>query len=222
MINYQLSIINLFMHSLEAKLRSETAREARENGAIPGVVYGKDTPSTSVVVNTSDFTRLFREVGQNHVFTLKVGKDSHPVLVQSIQRHPVSGKALHLDFLTIDMKKEIHVKIPVKLVGQSQAVLEGGQLHQVLDAIDVKCLPNDVINAFELDVAGLDHIGKVLHVSDLIVDTKKFQVLSHSEVAIVSVHAIKEIKEETEVVSVEDVGVATAKPETGEESASAE
>lgn len=204
------------MHSLEAKLRSETARETRENGLVPAVVYGKDVPSKSVSVVVGDFTRLFREVGQNHVFTLKVGKDSYPVLVHELQRHPVTGKALHIDFLTIDMKKEVHVKIPVRLIGNSQAVLEGGQLHQVLEAVDVKCLPSDVVDAFELDVAPLDHIGKALHVSDLIVDTKKFEILNHSEDAIALVHAVKEHKEETEVKSVADVGVATAKPETEE------
>lgn len=204
------------MHSLEAKLRSETARETRESGLIPAVVYGKDVPSTSVSVSVSDFTRLFREVGQNHVFTLKVGKDAHPVLVHDLQRHPVTGKALHIDFLTIDMKKEVHVKIPVKLIGISQAVVEGGQLHQVLEAVDVKCLPSDVVDAFELDIAPLDHIGKALHVSDLVVDTKKFHVLNHAEDAIALVHAVKEHKEETEVKSVADVGVATAKPDAEE------
>ncbi|GAB0175077.1 MAG: 50S ribosomal protein L25/general stress protein Ctc [Candidatus Altimarinota bacterium] len=207
------------MHSLEAKLRSETARETRENGLVPAVVYGKDVPSKSVSVSVGDFTRLFREVGQNHVFTLKVGKDSYPVLVHELQRHPVTGKALHVDFLTVDMKKEVHVKIPVRLVGNSQAVLGGGQLHQVLEAVDVKCLPSDVIDAFELDVAPLDHIGKALHVSDLVVDTKKFHILNNPEDAIALVHAVKEHKEETEVKSVADVGVATAKTENTEDGA---
>ncbi len=207
------------MHSLEAKIRTETARDVREGGAIPAVVYGKDVPSTSVTVGTSDFTRLFREVGKNHVFTLKVGKDSHPVLIHEIQKHPVTGKALHLDFLTIDMKAVIHVQIPITLTGVSPAVTAGGQVHQSLQTLDVKCLPADVIDAFELDISSIDHIGKTLHVSDLIVDVKKYQVLSHSEVAIVWVHAVKEVKEETETVSVADVGVATEKKPDEEASA---
>lgn len=213
-------IFNLFfMHSLEAKLRSETAKETRATGAIPGVVYGKDVPSTSIVVNSSEFTRLYREVGQNHVFTLKVEKKDHPVLVHELQKHPVTGKALHVDFLTVDMKAKVHVKIPVRLVGNSQAVLEGGQLHQVLDAVDVKCLPADIVDAFELDISALDHIGKVLHVSDLVVDAKKYEIMNHAEDGIVSVHALKEHKEETEVKSVDDVGVATAKPDAEAEGA---
>ncbi len=173
------------MHSLEAKIRIENARDTRENGGIPGVVYGKDVPSTTVVVSTSDFTRTFREVGRNHVFTLKIGKDSHPVLIQELQKHPVTGKALHIDFLTIDMKATIHIQIPVKLVGISPAVIGGGQIHQSLHAVDIKCLPADVIDGFELDISPLDHIGKSLHVSDLVIDTKKYELLSHPEVAIV-------------------------------------
>lgn len=199
------------MHTLEAKIRTSTARDTRLSGAVPAVVYGKDVPSTMVQVGTSDFTRLFREVGQNHVFTLQVEKKSYSVLVHELQKHPVTGKAQHIDFLVVDMKAEVHVQIPVKLVGTSPAVVEGGQLHQALEAVDVKCLPADIVDAFELDISTLDHAGKTLHVSDLKINTKKFHLLSHAEEAIVSVHAHKEHKLETESVSVADVGVATAK-----------
>lgn len=199
------------MHTLEAKIRTESARDTRESGMIPAVVYGKDVPSTNVMVSISDFTRSFREVGQNHVFTLKVGKDSHPVLIHELQKHPVTGKALHVDFLTVNMKAKIHVQIPVKLVGTSPAVIAGGQIHQTLEAIDVKCLPTDVIDAFELDVSKIEHIGQALHVSDVVIDTKKFEVLSHKEEAVALVHAVREHKVETETASVADVGVATEK-----------
>ena len=199
------------MHSLEAKIRTETARDTRESGSIPAVVYGKDVPSTSVKISPSDFTRTFREVGKNHVFTLKVGKDSYPVLIHELQKHPVTGLPLHMDFLTVDMKAVIHVQIPIVLIGTSPAVVAGGQAHQTLHALDVKCLPGDVIDSFTLDISSIDHIGKTLHVSDLIVDTKKYQVISHAEVAVVWVHAVREQKEDTESVSVADVGVATEK-----------
>ena len=199
------------MHSLEAKIRTETARDTRESGAIPAVVYGKDVPSTSIAVGVSEFTKTFREAGKNHVIDLMVDKKKHSVLIHELQKHPVTGKALHIDFLTVDMKAVIHVQIPIVLVGTSPAVVAGGQVHQSLHALDVKCLPADVIDGFELDISSIDHIGKTLHVSDLVVDTKKYQVLSHAEVAIVGVHAVKEVKEETVVVSVAEVGVATEK-----------
>ena len=207
------------MHTLEAKIRTETARDTRESGAIPAVVYGKDVPSTSVMVSVSDFTRLYREVGRNHVFTLKVGKDTHPVLIQELQKHPVTGRPLHVDFLTVDMKAVIHVQIPIVLTGVSPAVIAGGQVHQSLQTLDVKCLPADVVDGFEIDISSIDHIGKTLHVSDIVIDTKKYQVLSHAEVAVVGVHAVKEVKEETVEVSVADVAVATEKKKDEEAAA---
>ena len=205
------------MHSLEAKIRTESAKEARISGVIPAVVYGKDVPSTMIAVGVSEFIKTFRSAGKNHVITLSVGKKEYPVLVHETQRHPVSGAFLHLDFLTIDMNSEIHVQIPVKLVGVAPAVVAGGELYQNLDVLDVKCLPKDIVDAFELDISGIEQIGTTLHVSDVKVDTKKFHVLSSADEAVVSVHAHKELSEETETVSVDDVGVATAKEKTDEE-----
>ncbi len=199
------------MFSLEAKIRTEVAKIARVDGVIPAVVYGKDTPSTMLTVGVSEFIKVYRESGKNHVITLNVGKKEYNVLVQEAQRHPVTGAFRHLDFLVVDMKTEVHVKIAIKLIGTSPAILEGGQLHQSLDALDVKCLPANIVDAFELDTTSLT-MGHTLHVSDLVVNAKKFTVLSHAEEAIASIHAPKKIQEEDEVVSVGDVAVATAKP----------
>ncbi len=185
------------MFSLEAKIRTEVAKIARVDGVIPAIVYGKDTPSTMLTVGTSEFIKVYREAGKNHVITLNVGKKSYSVLVQEAQRHPVTGSFLHLDFLVVDMKAEVHVQIPVTLVGTSPAVVEGGQLHQSLETLDVKCLPKDIVESFELDISKLDHMEQTLHVSDLKIDSKKFNVLSHAEEAIVTVHAPKKQKDET-------------------------
>ena len=199
------------MFSLEAKIRTEVAKIARVDGVIPAVVYGKDTPSTMLTVGVSEFIKVYRESGKNHVITLNVGKKSYSVLVQEAQRHPVTGAFRHLDFLVVDMKAEVHVKIAINIVGTSPAIMEGGQLHQSLEMLDVKCLPSNIVDGFDLDISGLT-MGHSLHVSDLVVDTKKFHVLSHSEEAIVSIHAPKKAKAEDETTDVAAVAVATAKP----------
>ena len=199
------------MFSLEAKIRTEVAKIARVDGVIPAVVYGKDTPSTMLTVGVSEFIKIYRESGKNHVITLNVGKKSYSVLVQEAQRHPVTGAFRHLDFLVVDMKAEVHVQIAIKITGTSPAIMEGGQLHQSLEMLDVKCLPADIVDAFELDISSLA-MSHSHHVSDLVINTKKFHVLSHSEESIVSIHAPKKQKDEEETVPVADVAVATAKP----------
>ncbi len=184
--------------SLEAKIRKETARECRESGSIPAVVYGKDVPSTSISMNTSEFIKLYRQAGQNHVITLSVEKNKYSVLVHEAQRHPVTGAFLHIDFYVVNMKEKTHVEIPVVLVGTSQAVSEGAELIHSMSHIEVKCLPADIVDSFELDISPLDHSGKVLHVSDIKVDTKKFEILSPMDGAVASVHTHKSQKDAQE------------------------
>ncbi len=189
------------MYTLEAKIRTEIARVHRKSGALPAVVYGKDTPSINLSLNMSEFIKLYRVAGNNHIIELNVEKKKYNVLVHEAQRHPVTGAFLHLDFLVVNMKEEIHVQIPIVLVGTAPAVLEGGQVHQSLQNLDVKCLPANLVESFELDISPLAHTGQTLHVSDLTIDAKKFTVLSHPEEAIVSIHAVKEHKGETETAS---------------------
>ncbi|MBP6981288.1 50S ribosomal protein L25 [Candidatus Gracilibacteria bacterium] len=172
------------MHTLEAKIRTATARDTRESGMIPAVVYGKDVPSTNVMVGTSEFIKLYREVGQNHVFTINLDGKSYPVLVQELQKHPVFGKPLHIDFLTVDMKAPIQVKIPVKLTGISPAILAGGKVNHSVKEVEVRCLPADIVDAFELNVDNLV-AGKALSAADLKLDEKKFSLVTAAKLTIV-------------------------------------
>ena len=172
------------MHTLEAKIRTATARDTRESGMIPAVVYGKDVPSTNVMVGTSEFIKLYREVGQNHVFTINLDGKSYPVLVQELQKHPVFGKPLHIDFLTVDMKAPIQVKIPVKLTGISPAILAGGKVNNSVKEVEVRCLPADIVDAFELNIDNLV-AGKSLSAADLGLDNKKFSLVTPGKLTIV-------------------------------------
>lgn len=183
------------MFSLEAKIRTEGARETREAGLIPAVVYGKDVPSTMIAVGVSEFIKVYREAGKSQLISLSVDGKKYNTLVQEAQRHPVKGSFLHLDFITVDMKSEIEVNIPLTLVGNSPAVIEGATLNQIMNEITVKCLPADIVESFEVDISGLN-LGDVIHVSDLKLG-KKFEIMNNEEDAIVSAHIVhNEIEEE--------------------------
>lgn len=87
------------MHSIEAKIRNTPAGEARANGTIPAVVYGKDVPSTSIAVGVSEFVKIFRVLTKGETLSLTLEKKTYTVRLQEVQRHPVSGAFLHLDFV---------------------------------------------------------------------------------------------------------------------------
>lgn len=187
------------MYSLEAKIRTDDARTTRENGLIPAVLYGKDVPSTKITLGTSELIKVYRDAGKSQLIELTVDGKKYNTLIQEVQRHPVRGNFLHLDFINVNMKEKVEVQIALVLTGNAPAVLEGGQLHQTLTSLTVKCLPKDIVEHFEVDISGLT-MGHTLHVSDLTIDTKKFEVINHAEDPVVSAHAPKkvEIEETTE------------------------
>ena len=195
------------MFSLEAKIRTTAARETREEGLIPAVVYGKDTPSTMIAVGVSEFIKVYREAGKSQLITLSVDGKKYNTLVQEAQRHPVRGNFLHLDFITVDMKSEIEVAIPVVLVGNAPAVMEGGTLNHVLNEITVKCLPKDIVEHFEVDISELK-IGDAIHVSALKLG-KKFEIMNSPDDTVVSAYATR-VVEEAPAESTEEAAAETA------------
>lgn len=183
------------MYSLEAKIRTDDARTTRRSGrVIPAVVYGKDVPSTMVTVGISEFIKVYRETGQAQIIELNVDKKKYNVLVQEAQRHPVTGDFLHLDFINVDMKKEIEIQTPLTLVGEAPAIAEGGQIHQILNELTVQCLPTDIVDTIEVDISSLN-IWDTIHVSS-IKAPKGITIINEGEEAVVNASEMKKIEEE--------------------------
>lgn len=187
------------MYTLEAKIRTEDARTTRDQGMIPGVLYGKDVPSTKISFGVSEFIKVYREAGNSQIIVVTLDGKKYNTLVGEAQRHPVRGNILHIDLINIDMNRALEIEIPIILTGTSPAVIEGGQLHQSLMKLTVKCLPKDIVESFSLDVSTLT-IGHTLHVSDLKIDEKKFTLITPETETIVSAHVVKNLEEETETV----------------------
>lgn len=161
---------------LEAKKREKTgrrvSRRARASGMIPAIVYGHGMESLSVEVNTKTFTKIISsKAGRNVIITLKVeGNEKEgtlPVLAHEIFRDTLRDMIVHIDFYKINMDEELKTKVPVILKGESIGVkLDGGILVHGLREVEVKCLPVNIPDKFEIDVSELK-IGGGYHVSDL-------------------------------------------------------
>jgi large subunit ribosomal protein L25 len=170
--------------------------DVRANKMVPAVVYGHSLAPVHLSVSNSDFLRTFRKSGYTHLVDLTVDGKKHTVLVHEVQKHPVTGNFLHVDFFAVSMKEKIHVAIPVKLIGKSQAALEGAQIEQNLHQIDVKVLPADLVDSFEVDIEKLVKIGDSIHVSDIVAAYPKFEFITPAIDSIVAAHAPKAVVEE--------------------------
>ena len=183
----------------------------RGDKKVPAVVYGHKVTAQAVTVGASELLKVFRKTGKTHIVELVLDGKKQDVLIHDVQRAPVSGDFLHVDFFVVSATEKIHVQIPVHLIGTSPAQVLGGLIEQNMHEVEVKCLPKNLVDAFEADLAKLANLGDILHVKDLGIDEKKFDILSDMEGAIVSIHLPKGVSEEdvapvaaAEVPSIQD------------------
>jgi len=196
---------------LNATVRTDigkgASRRLRHAEQVPAIVYGgKDAPLSIVVEARIVKRALEAETFYSQVITLQVGKKKHDVILKDLQRHPAKGHAMHLDFLRINAKQEITTQIPIHFVNEDTCVgvKAGGKISHNTTEIEVRCLPADLPEFIEVDVAELE-VGNTIHLSDLSVPTNvQFVQLMHGEshdIAIATVNAPKKgtDDEETEV-----------------------
>lgn len=144
------------------------SRRLRAEGHIPGVLYGHGMSPISVTVERRDLRlALSGPAGANTVLALEVDGKSYPAVVKELQRHPIKRTVSHIDFLQVNMNEEITVSVPLRIEGESKAVLAaGGIVDPSVDTIEVLTTPNNMPNEFVVDVTDMD-LGDVIRLSDL-------------------------------------------------------
>jgi large subunit ribosomal protein L25 len=170
------------------KAGKEYARKLRRNGFIPAVLYGPETKTLSLEVEAKSFLALARGgLGENVIVTLLLDdkKDGQRrVLVREVQRDPVRGDILHLDFHQISLTKKLTIEVPIHLVGIPVGVDDGGILQHALRELQIECLPSAIPEKIEVDVSHLK-IGDSVHVGDVTVENA--EILSDAKSSVVSV-----------------------------------
>jgi large subunit ribosomal protein L25 len=180
--------------------RKSIVKQLRDEGKLPGVVYGRKLENKPVYLDSIEFTKTMREVGRNGVITLDVEGSKHSVIVTDIQKDILKDAYIHADFQEVDMNIEIDADVPVRIVGEPLGAKEGGILQHLLRDISVSALPADIPTEIEIDVSELQ-IGDALTVGGY-KEGSTLQINSNSEEVIVSV--IPPTLEEEEETEAED------------------
>jgi large subunit ribosomal protein L25 len=207
-------------YQLAAEPRTDTgkgaARRARAAGRVPAVLYGHGIKPEHLTVDARAFSQTLRSGGANALITLQLGRDRHLALAREIQRHPVRGTYVHVDFLVVRRGEKVTVQVPVHLVGEAPGVVQGGILDQDLHQLNVEAEVTAVPDAVEADVSGLD-VGDVLRVADLKAPAGT-TVLDDPEAPVVSVVAptVEPVEAEEEAAEPEAEAEAEAAGESAE------
>ena len=198
-------------------------KRLRREGIVPGVVYGKGEGSTNVQVDAKTFETLYRAAGKTSVVKFRLPGASRATsgFIKSVQRHPLSGSAIHVDYYLVNLNVEMEVDVPLVFIGEAPAVEEtGGTLLHNLSAIHVKALPNDIPHEVTVDVSVLRTLDVAIHVRDLSLNRDLVQVMTDGETLVATVVPPRvEVEEEPVVAEGEELEGEAAEGGEGESTA---
>lgn len=214
--------------TLAAEHREITGKKVaglRRAGRLPAVVYGHGIASDSITVDAHEFEQLRRHTGPNALVDLSVdGKKAHPVLVHSVQVHPVNRRPLHVDLFLVRMTEELTVDVPLVATGEALAITQhGGTLLHPIESVRVRALPDHLPQSIEYSIESLVDFDTALYVRDLSVPSDVTLLTDGDEiVAKVQAPRVEEepvVAEAVEGEAVEGEAVAPAGAEGTSESA---
>lgn len=146
------------------------SRRLRREGKIPAIIYGGTEQPTSITVSSNEmFKHLKVESFYSHLLTLTLDGNSQQVVLKDLQRHPVSGYAIHADFQRVLADKLLKMHVPLHFIGADVApgVKPGnGIVEHQLNQVEVECLPKDLPEFIEVDLSQLN-VNESVHLSQL-------------------------------------------------------
>ncbi len=198
---------------LHAEKRAEqgkgASRRLRRAGKLPAIVYGVGKEPAAVTLEHNEVIRhLDEESFYSQVLTVDLEGMREKVVLRDLQRHPSKSLVLHMDLQRIDEDEEIRVVVPIHFINEDTCpgVKLGGQVSHQMVEVEVSCLPKDLPEFLEIDMAEME-VGDTLHLSDVKVpEGVQFSILAQegdNDPAVVSIHVARtqEIEEEVEVDS---------------------
>lgn len=207
--------IELVAHKRD--LRGKKVRFLRRKGITPVNFYGHGVESISLQIETPALKKALAQAGMTSLVYLKVdsGKRPHMTIVRGIQRDPVKGELLHVDFYQVRMDKKLKIEVPLVLMGKAPAVKEfGGILVQEMNTVEVECLPANMCHSIEADISNLVNLDQALHVKDLKVG-EGIAIVANAEKVVAKIARLRIEVEAVEAAAPE----AEAEEEVAEEAA---
>lgn len=192
----------VFQAEVRSDLGKGASRRLRRNEAqVPAVVYGGDKAPQSIGLLAKELAKLLEnEAAFSHVIALNVAGATETVLIKALQRHPSKGFVVHADFQRVVAGQKLTAHVPLHFLNEATAVgvkTGGGEISHTISEVEVSCLPKDLPEFIEVDLAKVE-VGQTVHLSDLkLPKGVELVALAHgNDLAVANIHAARVAKEE--------------------------
>ena len=191
---------------MKISFKERPISKKREKEIIPGILYGPGLENVVLEVNSKEFDNIYKEARESSLVSLESseGSKKYLVLINDIQKDPLSGEIIHIDFYQPNLKKRVEVSVPLIFVGLPPAVKElGGTLVKNFSELEVKALPEKLPNEIKVNVEKLITFEDTITIADL-GTIEGVEILKEASEIIALVTPI-DIEEETTKPMEEDV-----------------
>ena len=188
---------------INAEKRNVTGKQVkalRRQGLLPGVIYGRHIESFPIQMDAHDASLILDKLTASSLITINVDGEKYNVLMRDRQRDVIFGDLLHVDFLVVSLTEKLRATIELKLAGEAP-VADNPEVvvTQVLNAIEIEALPQDLPEVIEVDISTLETVDDEITVADLNLG-EDIAILTDPNETIVSVGYVaqEEVAEEEE------------------------
>ena len=183
--------------------KGASRRLRRANERVAAIIYGGSTAPLPIAIEKPSFYKAIEDESfYSSIITINVEGKQEKVVVRDLQRHPFKPLVTHADFLRVSANEEITLTVQLHVVNEENCKgvkAEGGELHIQTTDIEISCLPKNIPDHLDVDVANLG-LGETIHLSDLkLPEGVKSVALAHGEdydQALVSVRHIATYSED--------------------------
>ncbi|AYC31717.1 50S ribosomal protein L25/general stress protein Ctc [Pseudomonas cavernae] len=192
--------------NLNAEARADLGKGAsrrlrRLASLVPAVIYGGDKAPQSISLLAKEVAKLLEnEAAFSHVISLSVDGQAENVVIKALQRHPAKGYVMHADFQRVVAGQKLTAHVPLHFINEETSVgvkQQGGEVSHTISEVEVSCLPKDLPEFIEVDLAKVE-VGQTVHLSDLKAPAGvQLVALAHgNDLAVANIHASRVAKEE--------------------------
>jgi large subunit ribosomal protein L25 len=161
----------LKIEASKREVLGKKTRFMRREGITPAHLFGHGIKSIPLQCDTAKLQRIIARAGMTRLITLEVEgyKEPRSVFIREIQREPVGGGLLHIDFYQVKRTEKIRVDVPIVLIGEAPAMKEKGRtLTHSLTSLSVESLPDKLPPQIEIDLSPLTEVEDAVFVRDLV------------------------------------------------------
>jgi large subunit ribosomal protein L25 len=202
------------------------SRRLRHQGKVPAILYGGHQDAQALVLDQQNLlTMVGNEKFYSSIVQVKIGEKTQEAIVKDIQMHPAKNVVVHVDLQRVVESEKIRIMLPIHFKNETASPgvkVQGGVVSHMRSDVEVTCLPKDLPEFLELDLANMN-LNETKFLSDVpLPNGVTIPELQHRNAPVVSIHSPR--AEEPEAVAAEaaapaegaaPAGAAAAAPAAG-------